>query len=175
VLRLRARLKGDLGRTAEARVDASEAAQILEQLPPGIELARAYAELSCLALQADEPEETCAWGQKAYELADRLGDTDALAHALNTIGTVELSRGDMGGKDKLERSLELARSAGELRDVAIAYNNLCSSLSRLGRYREMARYADEGIGYCEEHGLDAWTKSLIEVPGRDRACPRAAG
>ncbi|MBV8217063.1 MAG: hypothetical protein JO325_01255 [Solirubrobacterales bacterium] len=113
VLRLRARLKGDLGRTAKARVDAREAAQILEQLPPGIELARAYAELSCLALQADEPGETLAWGQTAYALADRLGDADAL----NTIGSIELSRGDMAGKDKLERSL---------------------------RYRDMSRYADEG-------------------------------
>ena len=165
MLRLRARLKGDLGRTAEARVDAREAAQLLEQLPPGIELARAYAELSCLALQADEPEETCAWGQRAYALADRFGDIDALSHALNTIGTIELSRGDMGGKDKLERSLELARDGGALGDVAIAYNNLCAGLCRLGRYRDMARYADEGIEYCEEHGLDAWTKSLIEVRG----------
>ena len=165
VLRLRARLKGDVGRTAEARVDAREATRLLEQLPPGIELARAYAELSCLALQADEPEETFAWGQRAYALADRLGDTDALAHALNTIGTIELSRGDMEGKDKLERSLELARNAGELRDVAIAYINLCAGLCRLGRYRDMARYVDEGIEYCQEHGLDAWTKQLIEVRG----------
>ena len=115
VLRLRARLKSDMGRTAEARVDVREAAEILEQLPPGIELARTYAEMSCLAMQADDAEETIAWGQKAIALADRLGDTDALAHALNTIGTVELCRGDMGGKEKLERSLELARTAGELR------------------------------------------------------------
>jgi DNA-binding CsgD family transcriptional regulator/tetratricopeptide (TPR) repeat protein len=165
VLRLRARLKGDVGRTTEARVDAREAAQILEQLPPGIELARAYAELSCLALQADEPEETVAWGRRAYALAEQFGDTDALAHALNTIGTVELSRGDMGGKDKLERSLEFSRNAGELRDAAIAYLNLCAGLCRLGRYRDMARYADEGIEYCEDHGLDAWAKSLVETRG----------
>jgi DNA-binding CsgD family transcriptional regulator/tetratricopeptide (TPR) repeat protein len=165
VLRLRARMKGDVGRTDEARVDAREAAQILEQLPQGIELARAYAELSCLALQADEAEETVEWGRRAFALADRLGDTDALAHALTTIGTIELSRGDMGGKDKLERSLELARTAGELRDAAIAYLNLCAGLCRLGRWRDMARYADEGIEYCEEHGLDAWTKELIEARG----------
>jgi DNA-binding CsgD family transcriptional regulator len=165
VLRLRARFKGDLGRTAEARVDACEAAEILERLPPGIELGRAYAELSCLALQADEPEATLAWARRAYALADPLGDTDAVAHALSTIGAIELSRGDMAGRDKLERSLELARNAGELRDVAIAYINLCAGLSRLGRWGEMARYADEGIAYCEEHGLDAWTKELTEARG----------
>jgi tetratricopeptide (TPR) repeat protein len=161
VLRLRARLKSDVGRTAEARVDAREATHILEALPPGIELARAYAEMGCLALQADEPEETLEWGQRAFALADRLGDIDALAHALNIIGFVELNRGDMGGKDKLERSLELARNAGELREVAIAYIDLCAGLSRLGRYRDMTRYAEEGIEYCEGHGLDSWTKWLV--------------
>ena len=161
VLRLRARMKGDMGRTAEARVDAREATEILERLPPGIELARTYAEVSCLTLQADDAEQTIAWGQKAIALADRLGDTDALAHALNTIGTVELGRGDMGGKEKLERSLELARSSGELRYVAMAYINLCAALSRLGGYLDMAHYADEGIKYCEKHGLEAWTKWLV--------------
>jgi DNA-binding CsgD family transcriptional regulator/tetratricopeptide (TPR) repeat protein len=163
VLRLRARLKSDTGRTAEARVDADEATQILERLPPGIELARAYAEQSCLTLQAAEAEETIEWGQKAIALADRFGDTDALAHALNTIGTVELSRGDMRGKDKLERSLELALNAGELRCVAMAYGNLCAALSRLGRYRDMAPYAEEGIEYCEKHGLDAWRQWLVST------------
>jgi len=162
VLRLRARTKGDMGRTAEARVDVREATEILERLPPGIELARTYAEVSCLTMQADDAEETIAWGQKAIALADRLGgDTDTLAHALNTIGTVELGRGDMGGKEKLERSLELARSAGELRYVATGYIDLCAALSRLGRYPDMERYADEGIKYCEEHGLEAWTKWLL--------------
>jgi hypothetical protein len=114
-------------------------------------------------MQADDAEQTITWGQKAFALADRLGDTDALAHALNTIGTVELGRGDMGGMEKLERSLELARSAGELRYVAMAYINLCAALSRLGRYLDMARYAEEGIEYCEEHGLEAWTKWLISA------------
>jgi len=161
VLRLRARMKSDMGRTAEARVDVREATEILERLPPGIELARTYAEVSCLTLQADDAEQTIAWGQKAIALADQLGDTDALTHALNTVGTVELGRGDMGGKQKLERSLELARSAGDLRSVAMGYINLCAALSRLGRYLDMARYADEGIKYCEEHGLEAWTKWLL--------------
>jgi tetratricopeptide (TPR) repeat protein len=163
VLRLRARLKSDTGRTADARVDVREAVEILEQLPPGVELARTYAEVSCLTLQADDFEETIAWGQKAIALAEPLGDPDALAHALNTIGTVELNRGDMGGKEKLERSLQLALSAGELRCVAMAYGNLCSALYRLGRYRDISRYAAEGIAYCEEHGLDTWTQWLVSA------------
>ncbi|MFZ0376852.1 MAG: AAA family ATPase [Solirubrobacteraceae bacterium] len=136
VLRLRARVKSDMGRTAEARIDLREATDILEQLPPGIELARTYAEQSCLALQAGDDDQTLAWGRKAIALSERLGgDTDTLAHALNTTGTVELARGDMGGQEKLERSLELARSAGELRYVAMGYINLSAALFRRARRR----------------------------------------
>jgi tetratricopeptide (TPR) repeat protein len=69
VLRLRARLQGCMGRTAEARVDAREAARLLERLPPGIELARAYAGMSEQAMLGDDAEETIAWGQKAIALA----------------------------------------------------------------------------------------------------------
>jgi DNA-binding CsgD family transcriptional regulator len=162
VLRLRARVKSDMGRTAEARVDLREATDILEQLPPGIELARTYAEQSCLALQAGDDEQTLAWGRKAIALSERLGgDTDTLAHALNTTGFVELARGDMEGREKLERSLELARSAGELRYVAMGYINLSAALFRLGRYPDTARCAEEGMEYCEQQGLDAWKKWLL--------------
>ena len=127
VLRLRARLKGDMGRTAEARVDAREATRLLEQLPPGIELARAYAEMSCLAMQADNAAETLAWGQKAIALADRIDDTDALASALNNIGAIELSSGDIEGKDKLERSLDLARDAGNLARTLPSPTSTCAA------------------------------------------------
>ena len=162
VLRLRARVKSDMGRTAEARVDLREATDILEQLPPGIELARTYAEQSCLALQASDDDQTLAWGRKAIVLSERLGgDTDTLAHALNTTGFVELARGDMEGQEKLERSLELARSAGELRYVAMGYINLSAALFRLGRYPDTARCAEAGIEYCEQQGLDAWKKWLL--------------
>jgi len=155
VLWLRARLKGHTGRTAEARVDAREAIRILEQCPPGIELARAYAVMSEQAMLGADREEATAWGEKAIALAQRLGDTDALVGALNNVGVVELESAVPGGKDKLEQSLELARRAGLETDVGRAYNNLCATLSRLGRHLEIARYVEEGIEYCEAHGLDA--------------------
>jgi DNA-binding CsgD family transcriptional regulator len=45
----------------------------------------------------------------------------------------------------------------------MAYGNLCSALSRLGRFQDIARghYAEDGIAYCEEHGLDTWVKWLV--------------
>ncbi|MFZ0380367.1 MAG: AAA family ATPase, partial [Solirubrobacteraceae bacterium] len=161
VLRVRARLQGCMGRTAEARVDAREATRLLERLPPGIELARAYAGMSEQAMLGDDAEETIAWGQKAIDLADRLGDAEALVSALNSVGTIELSRGELGGREKLERSLELSSSAGLGTDAGNAYINLCAALARLGRYLDVARYVEEGIEYCQERGLEAWTQCLV--------------
>jgi DNA-binding CsgD family transcriptional regulator len=167
-LRLRARLKTPMGRMAEARLDALEATRILEQLAPGIELARAYAALSHVAMLGDDAGETIAWGRKAIALADRLGDTEALVSALNSVGTIELTRGELGGKDKLTRSLEVARSAGLVTDAGRAYINLSATLSRLGRHLDMARYVDEGIEYCQERGLDAWRKCLIAAKAENQ-------
>ena len=161
VLRLRARLEGCMGRTAEAQTDAREAARLLEQFAPGIALARAYAEVAEQAMLADDAEQTFAWGQKAIALAERLGDTEALVGALNSVGVMQLTHHEPEGEVKLERSLELARSADLGIDAGNAYINLCASLSRLGRYLDMARYVDPGIEYCQERGLEAWTQCLV--------------
>ena len=157
-----------MGRMVEARLDALEATRVLERLPPGIELARAYAALSHVAMLSDDAGETIAWGQKAIVLADRLGDTEALVNALNSVGTIELTRGELRGKDKLTRSLELARSAGLVTDAGRAYINLSATLSRLGRHLDMAGYVDEGIEYCQQRGLDAWRKCLVAAKAENQ-------
>jgi DNA-binding CsgD family transcriptional regulator/tetratricopeptide (TPR) repeat protein len=161
VLRLRARLQTPMGRMAEARLDALKAIRVLEQLPPGPELARAYAVLSHVSMLGDDAEQTIAWGEKAIALADQLDDIQALVNALNSVGTIELTRGVLGGKDRLQRSLELARSASLSTDVGRAYINLSATLCRLGRHLDMARYVEEGIEYCQGRGLDAWRKCLV--------------
>ena len=52
-------------------------------------LGMAYANLAAIAMNAENPEETERWGRKAVELAERLDDREILAHALNSIGTME--------------------------------------------------------------------------------------
>jgi DNA-binding CsgD family transcriptional regulator/tetratricopeptide (TPR) repeat protein len=168
VLRLRARLEGCMGRTAEAVADAREAIRVLEQLSPGIELARAYAVMSEQAMLTDNAGETIAWGEKAIALADRIDDTEALTSALNNIGVIELSSGDLAGREKLERSLGLARDGNLADDAARAYNNLCCTLSELGRHLDIAPYAAEGLDYCQEHGLDAHARCLVAVKAENQ-------
>jgi DNA-binding NarL/FixJ family response regulator/tetratricopeptide (TPR) repeat protein len=160
-LRLISRLLVCIGRTAESRSAAADAIAILEQLPPGWELARAYSALSHVAMLASDGDETITWGSRGIELAKRLGDTEALVNALNNVGVVELEHGVEEGWGKLERSLELAREGGLATDVGRAYINL-SSIAVLRR--EWARadgYIAPGIEYCREAGLEAWLNCLV--------------
>jgi DNA-binding CsgD family transcriptional regulator/tetratricopeptide (TPR) repeat protein len=161
VLRLRSRLLTCMGRTTEARTAAVDAIELLEQREPGPELARAYAALSHASMLADDVEGTMRWGRRAIALADRVGDTEALVNALNNVGSCELSRGRDAGRDKLERSLALARQAGLGPDVGRAYINLVAILGRRNQWSDAERYLDHGIEYCREHGLEAWLKCLI--------------
>ena len=66
----------------EAKTAALEAIAILGQAPPGRELARAYAQLSQVAMMCEDNEDTIAWGTRAIALAERVGDTHALVDAL---------------------------------------------------------------------------------------------
>ena len=86
---------------------AREAVRVLEQAPPGLELARAYSAVAGLSMLTYDLAPTLAWGAKAIALADEVGDREALVHALNNVGTAELVSGNPAGQAKLERSLEL--------------------------------------------------------------------
>src|SRR5207302_6117433 len=93
------------GRTAKADRTARDAVALLEDLPPGRELAMAYANLASTCGASVRTEEAIVWGERALELAELLGDTEIAAYALATVGVCE------GDFEKLEQSLELARRA----------------------------------------------------------------
>jgi DNA-binding CsgD family transcriptional regulator/tetratricopeptide (TPR) repeat protein len=160
-LRLRSRLLVCIGRMAEARVAAEEAVAALEQLPPGRELARAYGALSHVSMLGDEADDTLEWGVRAIELAQRVGDTEALVHALNNVGTIELGCGDRAGREKLERSLTLSKQHELVADAGRAYINLAAAHARHRQWTLADLYIGPGIEYCRDHGLEAWMSCLI--------------
>ena len=65
-------------------------------------------------------------GRKAIELAERLGETEVLVAAIRNVGTVELSHGLAEGREKLQRSLELALDGRARSHAAVCYCNLVS-------------------------------------------------
>ena len=154
-LRWMSRLAWFLGRKTEAEEWAVEAVTILEDLPHGAELAMAYSNRSQLHMLADESEEAIVWGSCAISMADKLGATEPLAHALNNVGTAELLVGNEQGRFKLEESLRLALTNNLSEYAARAYTNIASFAVRDRDYQRAMRYLDDCIAYTTEVGFDA--------------------
>ena len=73
-LRWLSRLSWFVGRKEDADSYGNEAVSVLQQLPPGSELAMAYSNLSQLHMLADDTDAALVWGEKAMELARNLRD-----------------------------------------------------------------------------------------------------
>jgi DNA-binding CsgD family transcriptional regulator/tetratricopeptide (TPR) repeat protein len=133
---------------------ARAAVEVLEQLPPGPELARAYGTMASTYMNAEEPEGTFAWGARAVELAERLGETELHIISLNELGTMEFLSNTPGGREKLELSLELAQRDGFEEHAGRAFIHLAWSATRLRQYDLADQYTRAGAEYCTARDLD---------------------
>jgi DNA-binding CsgD family transcriptional regulator/tetratricopeptide (TPR) repeat protein len=141
---------------ATAVRESERAVELLEAEPAGRELAMAYSNASQLGMLAGDVGEAIERGELAIELAERLGETEILVHALNNVGAAEVWGRLPGGVAKLERSLALAQAAGFEEHVARAYTNLASGLVWSHAYVNAERHLSVGIAYCSDHDLDPW-------------------
>jgi tetratricopeptide (TPR) repeat protein len=129
-LRWLSRLSWFAGRRTEADKYGAEAIAALESLPPGPELAMAYSNRSQLDMLAHEIPSAIEWAQRTIKLAEALGRSDILSHALNNLGTARLIADDPAGQDDLDRSLQIALAGDFQEHAARAYTNLASERGR---------------------------------------------
>lgn len=159
-LRWLSRLSWFVGDRAGAEAYASDAIALLESLPPGRELAMAYSNMAQLRMLERDLEGTRRWGEPAIALAEELQETEILVHALNNVGTAEFYYGAPEGLPKLQRSLELARTAGLEEGVARGLVNVATTAGELRRYDLAEPYLAEGIAYCNDNDLDSWGRYM---------------
>jgi DNA-binding CsgD family transcriptional regulator/tetratricopeptide (TPR) repeat protein len=167
-LRWHARLLWTVGRAAEAEHAALAAVDLLEELPPGRELAMAYCGLAGFRLIADENDEAIAWGGKAAELAERLGEVEPLAHALATMGAVQVRIGSPEGHETLTRSVELASAAGLHEHVVRAHSIAGNAALDAYDYPAAERYVQKGLDYLEALDVTYWQGYLLVMRARSR-------
>jgi len=154
--------EGKNGSMAEARAAIAEAVTVLERLAPSPELARAYSTMAAV-LGVGDDDAGIRWGERALELAQRVGCLDAMGDTLNIVGTVELRQGNPDGLAKLDRSRELAQQAGDERGVARAYLHPAMALSGRREWVLADRYIQPGLAFCRERGLDVWQGMLMTL------------
>ena len=155
-LRSLSRLLRYVGRTEDGKAAALEAVELLEQVPPGHELAIAYSTVSHLCMAMEDRDGATAWGTRALELARRLDDPEAVVYALTNIGAVDFLAGAPDGRAKLERALALAQRHGLEEHTGRAFLNLVVWPIRHRMLALAAGYLEAGLEYCIERGLDTW-------------------
>jgi DNA-binding NarL/FixJ family response regulator len=161
----RFRLLGCIGRFSEGVADVNEAVRVLERTVPGPELARARTSYAGCRMD-DDLVEAAALAERAAALAGKVGETGALARALNVLGCARLMLGDEHATTHLERSLTVAVEHGLATDAGLAYINLSLMLGLCCRWPEASAVVEAGIEYTREHGLDAWLRCLVAYRGR---------
>jgi class 3 adenylate cyclase/tetratricopeptide (TPR) repeat protein len=102
-----------------------EAIALLEQEPPGPELADAYSSKASAHMMAGRAEETLEWSAKALDLARELGHDRVRMRTLQWRGFARFSVGDLGGIEDLRESVRMGLEMElPVASVASAYNNL---------------------------------------------------
>jgi DNA-binding CsgD family transcriptional regulator/tetratricopeptide (TPR) repeat protein len=128
----------------------AESLAVLQALPPGPQLARAYARIGAQHGDASRLQEGLEYSQRALDLGGELDRPEIVAYALNTMGCI-LTRQGRDGLTSLGQALQIARDACDDSDIAFAYANLYQSAVDM---LELQRYEwsyVEALRFCEEH------------------------
>ena len=165
-LRRQSRLYMCGGRGADAEDPIRLAIELLESLPESRELALAYSGLVMFHMNHDHAEGTLKAGRRALELAEKFDDGQTLVHTLNSIGSIELVMGNMAGKEKLLRSLDMAAELGLDEDVGRAYLNVTFAMAEERIYDGLFELTKRGAEYSLEHGLELWRMWILTNEAR---------
>jgi DNA-binding CsgD family transcriptional regulator/tetratricopeptide (TPR) repeat protein len=155
-----------LGNAEESTQAAVDATVLLEQLPAGRELAMAYSVRAGVSMDNEDPDGVAFWGNRAAELAERLGETEPLVRVLIYTGTSELLLGHPGGLLTLERGIEMARDAQLDDRVGNGYLNLVWAATSTRSHALLDRHIPEGLEFCNDRGLDQTRRYLLAYRAR---------
>ena len=111
---------------------------------------------------ADDGEQALSWGQRALELATRLGDDATRAHAVVNMACARVQM-DPDATGALLEARELADSAGEREDATRALGNLGYVLMSWARPEEALIYSQRALDYAAAY--EVHTSSRTCAPG----------
>ena len=152
------RYQGDSRRWIEY---LDQAIQILEKLPPGLELALTFSARATFHSMHDQLDETIFWGTKTIELAEELGEVEPRIQALNSVGLEMMVFGRAGGEEKLKESIALSLQHGFHSQAARGYENYADALFWWKKFELTEKILLEGIAFASAHDLDFRAETLV--------------
>ncbi len=167
-LRFLSRLWWFDGNRNHAEAFAQQAIEVLKDQQTSSAKAFAFSNMSQLKMLSDETAACILWGEQAIEMASGLGNSEILSHALNNVGSVQMSIPSFQQKAiaMLHRSLEIALKHSYHEHAARAYTNLGSSLVKIRNYTLAGEALEEGIRYCEVRDLNSWSAYMLSWKAR---------
>jgi DNA-binding CsgD family transcriptional regulator len=155
-LRWLSRLAWFEGRREAAAQCVAEAIRVLEPLGPGHELAMAYSTRAQLHILAEERRLAPEWGDRAVQMAEALGDAEALVHALTNAACLEPG----SGREQQLRAVRLAQQHGMHEHALRAWTWLISDSIQEREYRPAEGWLVEALAYADERDMDTFAGYL---------------
>jgi DNA-binding CsgD family transcriptional regulator len=141
---------------------AREAIAVLEEQPPGRELAAAYAMLASLHAAASEMDKAVAYAGRALRLADLLDLAGPRIRALRALGIAKLCGPGEDGWPELELALAGALDADLPVEAAGIYAPLVWFGAMHRAFDRFERYFDEALAFAERHNLDEARANVLQ-------------
>jgi tetratricopeptide (TPR) repeat protein len=142
---------GDLSGTRAARDRTLELARLAPASPS---TARAFAAASRSFQVIDRDfDRALESAGEALRRAEEVGDDEAAAIALNTIGMARVYQGDAEGIADIEASVERAERSGSVFHAHSAINNLANTFWHVGRLAEGSARIREAGELCKRYGF----------------------
>lgn len=143
------------GEAARARTLLEYAFELLKALPPGPELALAYAQKAAqLFLSSARPRDALEAANTALTLAEQFDLEDEAVRALDYRGGIRLDLGDIGGIDDLKEALRRGLKFGLGHSTAVAYVNLGFVKSLTEGSAAALAIHEEGLQFCNRRGIE---------------------
>jgi predicted ATPase/DNA-binding CsgD family transcriptional regulator len=133
-----------------ARATALEAIEILEPLGESVELARAYSGLSQLKNLAEYNDQALEWGERALELATKLGDERTQAHVLVNLASIRVDV-DHRQADALLEAHDFANEVGDKHEATRALGNLGYALMSWVQPEPAIDHARHALAYAQQN------------------------
>lgn len=151
-------VRGTTGDARGAETAGREAIDVLGPLPPCRELAMALSNQAQFAILAQRGDEALGLARRAAEVAESLGDTEALVEARVNVGTASalVAAGPADIDAAVALLLRMARTARELGDDHTECRALVNAtwiLVSEHRLVEADRLADEAMALAQDRGL----------------------
>jgi len=148
------RFRWEAGVSPGAEAAYTEALRLMPGEPPSAERARVlsgYSQFLMLSRRRDEAED---FGRQALTMARGVGARAVEGHALNTLGTIQMSRGDDRGLALLRDARAIAEELGATEDILRSYHNEVGKLNDLGRFNEAVEIGLEGLERARSLGAE---------------------